>query len=325
MEFQVLNRAFIALLVGLFLISCQKQVEVDLPDVEQSYVVEGIIETGSPPIIILTQTQGYFDPASAESIFGAFVNGATVEVTNNGVTYPMQEICSQDIPDSLLPQVASLTGIPAEQLGLFNYCVYTSLDPAAIGQENQNYDLNIDVDGTILTASTEIPASVPLDSAWFDTTPESDSLGFMYASLTDPAGEYNYYRWYAQRINKHTYGVEEGTVKDPFPIAPFGSIFDDKFFDGLTFEFPYNRGEIGTLEGQDDEGPEEGFFKSGDTVVIKFCTTTRDNFLYIRSLENQAATAGSPFASPGNLEYNIEGGIGIWTGYAPAYDTVICQ
>ncbi len=308
------------------ILSCQKAIEVDLPEVEQEYVVEGRIETNSPPIVILTETQGYFDEASVESVFGTFIHGATITMTSsNGGSFLLTEICSSNIPDSLLDDVSALTGIPAESLSLFDYCVYTSLDPSAVGEENVFYQLEIDVDGHQMSSHTKIPGSVPLDSTWFEVEGDLDSLGFVWAYLTDPDTVGNYYRWYAQRINLHTFGVEEGTVKDPFPIAPFGSIFDDKFFNGLTFDFAYNRGEIGNLEGQDDEGPEEGYFKSGDTVVVKFCSTTRENFLYIRALENQAATAGSPFASPGNLPFNIEGGIGVWAGYAPAFDTVICE
>jgi hypothetical protein len=317
-------KKYLLFILPIVLISCQKTIKVDLPDVEQSYVVEGTIETNNPPFVILTQTQGYFETASAESIFGTFVHGATVEVTSSTGTYPLSEICSQNVPDSLLADISALTGIPEEFLSTFNYCVYTSLDAAAFGQEGEDYDLYIDVDGESMTSSTHIPASVPLDSTWFKPVDGLDSLGFVWASLADPVGEQNYYRWFAQRINQHTFGEEIGTQKDPFPIAPVVSVFDDKFFNGITFDFFYNRGEIGNLEGQDDEGPEERYFKSGDTIVVKFVSTTRENFLYIRSLENQAATAGSPFASPGNLVYNIDGGLGIWAGLAPAFDTLVC-
>lgn len=313
-------------IAGVLLMSCQKAIKVDLPDVEQDFVVEGRIELDNPPMVILSQTQGYFEEASIESVFQAFVHDANITMTtSNGNSFQLIEICSNSIPDSLLDDLSSLTGIPAESLQQFNYCVYTSLDPNAYGEENVFYHLDIDIDGNHLTSSTKIPGRVPLDSIWFEAEEALDSLGFMWAYLTDPDTVGNYYRWYAQRINVHTFGEEKGTIKDPFPIAPLGSSFDDKFFNGLTFDFAYNRGEIGNLEGQDDEGPEEGYFKSGDTVVIKFCSTTRENFLYIRALENQAATTGSPFASPGNLPFNIEGGIGIWAGYAPVYDTVICE
>ena len=100
--------------------------------------------------------------------------------------------------------------------------------------------------------------------------------------MVDPPEEGNGYRWFAQRINTYKYNYPApydnviGVQKDAFPIAPFGSVFDDKFLNGLSLEIEYNRGEVGNLEGPDDEGPEEGYFKRGDTVVIKF--TTIDSF-----------------------------------------------
>ena len=53
-----------------------------------------------------------------------------------------------------------------------------------------------------------------------------------------------------------------------------GSSTDDKLFNGLTFDFAFPRGEDGILEGPDDEGVEEGFYKRGDTVLVKSTTTT---------------------------------------------------
>ena len=44
-----------------------------------------------------------------------------------------------------------------------------------------------------------------------------------------------------------------GQQKDSTYIAPFGSATDDKFFNGLTFEFAVARGEMGGFEGPDDD------------------------------------------------------------------------
>jgi hypothetical protein len=305
--------------------SCQKTIKLDMPEVEQSYVVEGRIETGMPPLVILTETQGYFEDASAESIFGSFVHNADVNVIANGQTYPLIELCSSSIPDSLIGLVSGALGIPIEFLGGFDFCVYTSLDPLAIGQVGVQYDLAISVGGKQITSTTKIPYPVPLDSVWFEAEPNLDSLGFVWAILSDPDTLGNNYRWYAKRNNTYKYGAELGQVKDPFHVAPLGSSVEDKFFNGKTFDFAYSRGEIGNIEGPDDEGPEEGYFKRGDTIEVKFCSVPREYFLYVRGLENQAASAGSPFASSGNLPNNIKGGLGIWTGIAPSFHQVICQ
>ncbi len=165
-----------------------------------------------------------------------------------------------------------------------------------------------------------------------DLSDPLDSLGFLYAEFADPDTAGNCYRWFSKRINSYTYNYDEpynnvlGQQKDSIYIAPFGSATDDKFFNGLTFEFAVARGEIGNFEGPDDEGPEESYFKIGDTVAVQATSITYPTYLWVRSMEDQAFSAGSPFASPGNLPTNIQGdAVGVWAGYGIYYDTIICQ
>jgi len=297
---------------------------IELPDVPTELVVEGIIEQGQRPLIILTKTQSYFDPIDANTVNSLFVSGATITLNDGSIDFPLIEICTNSISDSILELVAGTIGISAADLQAFNYCVYTSFDAAAIGVVGKTYNLTIVSDGKTLTATTKIPEPVYFDSIWYELGDNQDSLGFIWVDMTDPDTIGNSYKWFAQRINHYTYGPEEGNIKDAQMIAPFGAIFDDKFFNGLSFEFAYNRGELGNYEGQDDEGPEERFFKNGDTVVVKFVSMDRPNYFYFRAMEDQWATNGSPFASPGNLPSNINGGLGVFTGYGAAFDTVIC-
>ena len=108
---------------------------------------------------------------------------------------------------------------------------------------------------------------------------------------------------------------------DVDPITECGSLFN-----GLSFDFAGPRGEDGILEGPDDQGPERGFYKRGDTVLVKSTTTTYPTYLYVRAMENQAVSNGSIFSSPGNLPYNVEGdGLGVFIGYGVSYDTLICE
>ena len=70
------------LTVVFFLCSCQKQIEFDLPGVEQIVVVEGKIESGQPPIVFLTTTQGYFDPIDSSTFDNIFIHNADVSVSD---------------------------------------------------------------------------------------------------------------------------------------------------------------------------------------------------------------------------------------------------
>ena len=59
--------------IGIVFGSCSKAIEFELPEVEQDAVLVGKIESGNYPIVFLSKTQGYFEPTSAESIFGTSI------------------------------------------------------------------------------------------------------------------------------------------------------------------------------------------------------------------------------------------------------------
>ena len=296
----------------LLLMNCQKQIEFDLPPVEQTFVVEAVVESGLPPRVIVTNTQGYFDPLDSSSFLNMFVDDAVVELSDGDTTY------------ELVYSFVNSNGVILPG--------YTSFDPDVIGQYGKNYSLHVQVGDKEAHAKAQIPQPIILDSLWFFAYEAYDSLGFIWAKFTDPDTVGNCYRWFAQRINSYTYNYDppydnvKGTMKDNRPLAPVGSSTDDKLFNGLTFDFAFPRGEDGILEGPDDEGIEEGFYKRGDTVLVKSTTTTYPTYLYVRAMENQAVSNGSIFSSPGNLPYNVEGdGLGVFIGYGVSYDTLICE
>jgi hypothetical protein len=312
---------YILLLLGL--IACTKEVIIDVPTVPSKIVVEGSIENGQAPLVILTRTQGYFEPTDLNALQGIFIKGATVTVSSNGVPTVLNEICIADLPLELLPLVAEQTGIAVETLQLLDICIYTSFDPLSYGQENTIYDLLVESDGEVLTSRTKINTVVGLDSVWF--TLVEDSLGFAFAFLTDPDTAGNAYRWFAKRVNHYPeWSQLAGEQKDGSYIAPLGSSFTDEFFNGLDFEFAYFRGERPNSTKEDDQNEERGFFKVGDTIAVKGCVIDRGAYKFFSSFENQAGNQGSPLAVPANVKSNIEGGLGVWVGYGASYDTIIC-
>ena len=292
----------------LFILGCTKSIDFQLPEVEQIIVVEATVESGLPPRVVLTNSQGYFDPIDSNILKEIFVHDAVITLNDGSNDYILQEI--------------NFNGI----------YLYTSLEFGAIGQLGKTYSININVNDKNIQASTKIPQSLMLDSIWFEKYDAYDSLGFIGTKFTDPDTLGNCYRWFAQRINTYKYNYPppfdnvKGTIKDSRPLAPIGSSTDDKLFNGLSFEFAFPRGEDGNFEGPDDEGIEEGFFKTGDTILIKSTTTTYPVYLYVRAMENAAVSNGGIFGSSGNLPYNVQGdGVGIFYGYGVSYDTLICE
>lgn len=318
------------LLSFLLLIGCEKEITVDLPQVTSKIVVEGTIEQGQPPIVILTYSQGYFEPTNLTSLEGFFVREANVTLSNGTIEESLFELCSADLTEEQLEQVAAIIGFTPSELAAFNICVYTTFNQSLWGEEGKTYELKISKDEHNLKAVTKINNLIALDSLWFGIPNEDpgDSLGFIYAILTDPDTSGNAYRWYAKRINQYPSWAPDnlaGEQKDANFIAPLGSVTDDAFFNGLQFEFGYFRGTGPNPSKFDDLNAERGFFKRGDTVAVKGCVIDLKAFRFIDSYENQVANQGSPFAVPYNLESNVEGGLGAFIGYGASYDTLVCQ
>jgi hypothetical protein len=277
----------------LFLTSCEKEITVDLPTPREKIVVEGHVEPGQKPYVILTKNQGYFSPVDSATLYNSIIQTGFVTV-NDGFT-----------TDTLILTID------------FNYLppiIYKAKN--MLGVAGRSYHLNVVAEGKTLFANTVIPQPVPLDSLWFRIyNTNNDSLGFVWAHLTDPQGLGNQYRWFAKRLHK-----------DNTFIAPFGSEFDDKFIDGQSFDFAYNRGMDPTSTAIDDNNIEAGFFKKGDTVAVKFCTIDRDAYLFYRSFDTDHYSTGNPFASPASVISNIypqEDALGIFCGYGAVLDTVV--
>lgn len=290
------------------LLGCTKAIDFELPEIEQTIVVEATVESGFPPRVILTNSQGYFEAIDSSILSNIFIHDADIVISDGIESFTLQEI--------------NFNGI----------YVYTSLDFGAIGQYGKTYSLTIQVNDKSIYSSTSIPQPLLIDSLWFDKYVAFDSLGLIGAKFTDPDTLGNCYRWFAQRINSYTYNYPppfdnvKGTIKDSRPLPPIGSSTDDKLFNGLSFDFIFPRGEDGLLEGPDDNNIEAGFYKIGDTILVKSTTTTYPIYLYVRAMENAAVSEGSIFSSPGNLPYNVLGdGIGIFYGYGVSYDTLICE
>lgn len=298
--------------------SCQKEITVDLPEAKKKICVEGKIEPGLPPYVILTDNQPYFGATDINTLQNMFVHNAVVLLSNGTVTDTLHEFCSASLPDSLLPLVAGFTGVDTLTLKNFNYCMYTTFNFALWGSVGKTYNLTIDAEGKHLTSTTSILTPVPLDSTWYKyikANKSGDSLGFVYAHLTDPPVEGNAYRWLTMRLHK-----------DASFIPPPGSVFDDKFINGKSFDFAYNRGSNPNST-EDQLNPEEaGYFKHGDTVIVKFCAIDRACFDFFRQEDVAIYSQGNPFSSPTSVPSNVyprEDALGVWCGYGVFQDTVV--
>ena len=306
------NKFLLVFIFAITLFSCEKEIEITLPEAERKLVVEGNIEQGQPPFLMLTKTQGFFDPTDLNSIQNSFVHGATVTVSNGTNTVQLTELCTSQLPDSLKPAVAELIGVSLDAIVNFDFCLYSTLDPTIFGEIGKTYALSIQAEGKNLSATTTIPTPVPMNRYWYKDQPGFTNFGYLWFELNDPPTIGNAYRLYTQRKGK-----------DSRFIPADGSVFDDGFFNGLVFEAFIFRGHEPNSNEPDDIAETSEYFEQGDTIYTKFCSIDQPHFQFLQSFEIAAFNNGNPFAAPATIKSNITGGLGVWGGYAASFDTLI--
>ncbi len=277
------------LLLLLVFTSCEKDIDIELKTTEEKIVVEGVIEQGIPPYVILTKTVGFFAPTDLQSYQNSFIKGAVVTVSDG------------------------ITTVQLDEFIVDGFTVYSTLNPAIFGQVGRVYNLEIQAEGKILTSTTTIPTPIPMDNYWYKDQPGFSNFGYLWFNLNDPPGLGNAYRIFTQRKGK-----------DARFIPAFGSVFDDKFFDGLDFDAFIFRGQEPNSTAPDDNNETSEYFQQGDTVIVKFCTIDLPHFNFWETFETAAFNDSNPFAAPTTIRTNIEGGgVGVWGGYGVTYDTLV--
>jgi len=317
-----MRKIILIALAALAFISCEKEVEVDLPETEAKLVVEGVIEQGQPPIVLLTKSQSYFAPTDLGSIANIFVKDAVITVNDGTTTVTLSELSSEGLTEEQIEQAAELTGIDPSLLAGADISVYTLLDNSLLGVEGRTYTLNVTGDGKSCSAVTKIPNVVPWDSTWWrlaEVNPDDDSSGYVWGRLSDPDTLGNGYRHYARRF----YSADPDFVEDSRFISPLGTTFNDKYLNGLTVDFFAVRGRSPFTDNSEDETA--GFFLRGDSVVMKFVSMGLNEADFYITYDNNVASQGDIFSTPANARGNIDGGLGIWAGWAAYYDTLVCQ
>lgn len=280
------------LLFILFLLNaCRKDVVLDLPDYEQKVVVEGSIETGGSALVFLSYSVPYFSEFDYTKPQTAFIKGAKVEISDGVTTETLTEI---DPSTGYLYAGFTLRGV-----------------------EGRTYKLRVTVDGKTFETSSTILKPAKIDSSYFFKDKDRDSLGYIGQRFTEPEGSGDAYRWFAKRLGR-----------DLFYAAPFNSVFDDKFIDGKSFEFYYDRGPQPNQVQQFRNDPERGFYKLGDTVVVKLCKIgRRENEFWLTYYQNKASNS-NPFSAPSNIKSMFDNQyqcFGAFVAYSPSYDTVVLK
>jgi hypothetical protein len=290
-----MRRVISSLLGCLFLLSCEKDIDIDLNERAETLVVEATIENDRPPVVLLSRSLSFYSEVSPEVLAASFIRGAEVWISNGTRRHRLREDSVQNI------------------FGLTIY-FYTN-DPASpstsfLGALKNRYTLEINADGKSYTAATTIPdITRRIDSVWWEPVedPEDSTLAKLIVRATDPAGFGNYIRYFTK------------TNEGPF-LPGFNSVFDDQVIDGTTYTFPVDRGFDKNLDPSDYEP----FFNRGDTVTVKVADIDKATYDFWRTLEFSYQSVGNPFSNPVKVLGNISNGaLGYFGGYAAQYHRLV--
>jgi hypothetical protein len=261
--------------------------DLDIPEYEKEVVVEGWIEQNNPAQVLLTYSAPYFSDIDSVSILDYAILNASVSIKNDSAS-------------------EYLTLLPNNKY--FPPRIYQTIE--LMGEINTGYELRIIIYQDTFFATTTIPELVIPDSIWFEKDEQTDTTGFVTIEFTDDPSKNNFYRILTKRKNKDINFIPVKT-----------SVFSDQLFNGQTITLKTTKGYNSILDIDDDVQ-----FRIDDTIIVKFCSIDKKHYDFWYSVQDQILTSANPFASSNaQVISNIEGGLGVWGGYAAWYDTVIAK
>ena len=297
--------ALCLLAVCLLTLGCQREIDMELPEYQPKLVVEGTIENGSPAMVLLTRSIPYFAEINMETLRDSvLITGSKARVFMTSETGQTEELRFQLSPDA--PYYVAFMG------------------KNVIGQEETHYTLRVEYDGKTYTAETYIPKTFDLDSIGFDQSAEilNEEQATIRMQITDPADEENYYAFFCK--------VKCPTLQDRLWISGLPVAFDDRTFNGLTFNYELTRlGYSTLLYGMMDDSQQEAFgrrtFRPGDTVYVKRTQIDYHTYRYLLSAGSEAAMGSNPFTNPMPAVTNFDSDevLGHWSGFAAKIDTLV--
>jgi len=217
------------ILLSIVTLGCEDVIEVELADAEDVYVVDGWISNlEGEQVIQVSRSQQYFDNTQPPAI-----TNAVVRVIRNNDTELIFEHTGQGF--------------------------YELSEGGDLGTVEDEFELQIEVDGVILSTSTTMNRVPPIDSIGLefrDDQPFSDDGIYANFFARDPIGEGDTY-WIKTFVNGEY--LDKATQLN---IA-YDAAFDEGGSDGLVFITP-----IRELMNQTDENDLAFPFVSGEAATF---------------------------------------------------------
>lgn len=279
----VFSKTLGLILLVLIAASCIRDVDVVPVYENEKLVIEGHLETGKTARVLITKSIPFFEILYTTELLDILVLDAEVFIH-----------CGEEseqlflVKDDILPEIPVYRGSKIK------------------GEVGKEYRLEVRWEEDVFTATDQMLEPVAPEKLWFSLEPGEDSLGYVNLDIRDPAGDRNYYRIWAKRLNK-----------DSIFLAVSQDILNDFYFDGTDFSLPLTR-DASILS-----RPDTAFFRRGEIVAIKLAHLTSTFYEVINNVKYEATNLINPFAIHFEAFSNIEGNaIGGFGCYSTALDTL---
>lgn len=267
------------------LLGCQ---DIVLPSYAPQIVVEGWIENGGFPVVILTTTVPVNESVKDSS-----------DLKNHIIRWGKVSISDGE-------KEVILSGRKDERF--FPPYIYTT--SKLKGEVGKTYHLKVEYSGRTVTALTTIPAPKPLEYIKINESrsngAQDDGRYFLTGGLKDDRTTKDYYKVFTK--------VHQ---KDSIFVSSFLGLTDDTILGEGIEEIPINRGSGVQTTNKDN------YYRSGDIVHIRFCTLDKIAWEYWSDFEEIQSLSRNPFFPIStDIRSNISGGLGYWAGYGATYYTI---
>ena len=291
----------------------------EIPQFKEKVVVEGRIFADEFPVVLLSLTQNIYAPTDISNYLSSFISDAQVYMVVDGDSVVLNPVPLNQLEMEALAHVSEILEIEPEEAALLPIVAYTTTQPAFKGTVGKTHRLTISHKGSYSYAETTLLNSIPLTNLFWQPESSNSAYGKLKTGFQDPIANYDAYYLEVKRIHQFN-----GEVIDKCYKRPGGGFLRDKYWNGTFRTLKYGN----PLKRKDTTHLEEyrRYFREGDLVVIRFSKMEYEVYEFFRTRREQIENQGSPFASPLNVKSNLVGNaVGIWAGFSPSYDTIICQ
>jgi hypothetical protein len=302
-----------------FIISCTKEVQIDIPAYKEKIVVEGRLFAGEFPVVLLSMTQNIYSPTDLSNYLSSFISDAEVHMVVDGDSVLLNPVPLNELEAEALARISEILEVDPQEASLLPIVAYTTTNPSYKGIIGKTHRLSIIRNGDYCFAETTLLNPISLSSLAWQPEISNEAYGKLVAGFQDPISGYDAYYWEVKRIH-----LFNGQPIDLSYERPSGGYIRDKYWNGsyrtLSYGNPLKRKDTTHLVDY------KRYFRSGDQVVVRFSKMEYEVYEFFRTRREQIENQGSPFASPLNVKSNLVGNaVGIWAGFSPFYDTIICQ